>query len=122
MCIYTLMCVGGMFLNKMPPRNKVDSIILSNFQDQEGRWIPTKFEVNSWVTLQPDLSFVWGQDYARYGEDSPQSLWKAQIKAFEVQPDSPQLVSRVRVRHAYESRHLRLDPDIPQPRLRCNCE
>lgn len=108
--------------NKMPPKNKVESVILHNFQDPEGRWIPTKYELNSWVTLQPDISTPWGRDYARYGEDSPQSLWKAQIKAFEVLNDSPQLVSRVRVRHAYESRHLRLDPNVPQPRLRCNCK
>lgn len=107
---------------RLPPQNKVEAVTLHNDQDSRGRWVPTKYEINSWVTLQPDVATPWGRDYARFHEDTPQALWKAQIKAFEVVDDSPQLVTRVRVRHAYEPRQLKLDPRLPQLRLRCNCK
>lgn len=106
----------------MPPANQVEAVCLHNTQEwPSGRWVPMRFELDSWVTLNPDPDSDWGRDSCRYHRDSQQYLWKAQVKGFELGCDGV-LISRVKVRHAYEPRQLSLDPDLARPRIPCNCE
>lgn len=101
----------------MPPANQVEAVCLHNTQEwPSGRWVPMRFELDSWVTLNPDPDSDWGRDSCRYHRDSQQYLWKAQVKGFELGCDGI-LISRVKVRHAYEPRQLSLDPDLARPRI-----
>lgn len=103
------------------PLNRIEAVTLHHNQDLAGRYIPMQFTVNSWVTLMPDLSTAWGRDSGRYPTTSAHFYWKAQIVGFEY-GGPMNIVHRVIVRHAYEVRHLQLDPAIPQPRIPCNCK
>lgn len=105
-----------------PPPSRIEAVILHNSQEfPSSRFIPMQFTINTWVILEPDLQTEWGRDSARYSVNSLQYYWKAQIKGFE-HGTGEDIITRVRVRHAYESRQLKLDPLMPQPRLFCNCK
>jgi len=86
-----------------------------------GNQIPMRFEIGSWVTLNLDPNSEWGTESHRYFPNSTQFLWKAHVKGFKF-GNNNNLVSRIRVRHAYEPRQLYLDPDLPQPHLCTNCK
>lgn len=108
--------------SNMPLLNRIEAVTIHSTQYWPlGKWIPTRFEVNSWVTLNPDTTTEWGRDSQRYSSDSQQYLWKAQVLRFEFGAEE-NVISRVQVRHAYELWQLSLDPNQPHSHLPCNCK
>jgi len=94
-----------------PPRSRVQAVTLFNQIDEDGAYIPQRYDVNSWVSLRPERRGEHAKDAVKYGGDSVQGSYKAQIKEFQLSPGST-AVSSVRVQHAYMFRQLELDPTV----------
>lgn len=111
------------------PRGKIQSIILHNTHNAEGEWIPTKFDLGSWVTLNPGTSGIWAKDAKLYGGPTVRGAYKGQIidwrfKVANVGRDvtSNPRVESILVRWGYAPRQTRLDPDVVVQRPKCNCK
>ena len=96
------------------PNSQVQSVMLHNNQDGEGNWIPMRLDCDSWVMLQPTSEGPWGREARRHGGDNFRGAFKAQIIDFSWTPGVRGEINldKVLVRHAYQPRHLRLDPAL----------
>jgi hypothetical protein len=45
----------------------------------EGQWIPTKYDIGSWLTLNPGTSSVWARDAKLHGGPTLRGAYKGQI-------------------------------------------
>lgn len=96
-----------------PPRSRVQSVFLFNSQDATNNWIPTKYDVGSWVTLNPGRGGEHARDARRHG------AYKAQILEFKM---NKAVVEEVRVRHAYQHHALHLRERDRPPKSLSNCK
>jgi hypothetical protein len=94
------------------PNSLVQSVILHNTQDLEGNWIPMRVDRDSWVMLQPASDGPWGREARRHGGENFRGAFKAQIRDFSwISTEHGACdLDKVLVQHAYQPRHLRLDP------------
>ena len=111
------------------PRGKIQSIILHNTHNAEGEWIPTKFDLGSWVTLNPGTSGIWAKDAKLHGGPTVRGAYKGQIidwrfKVANVGRDvtSNPRVESILLKWGYAPRQTRLDPDVVVQRPKCNCK
>lgn len=108
------------------PREEVHSVVLYNNVDADGKYVPLRVEIGSWVTLRATERGPWARDAQIHGLDSFAGAWKAQILEFcfkvvmRHQKEVLQL-DAIKVRHAYQRRQLQLDPttSAKEPRA-CN--
>lgn len=49
------------------PRGKIQSIVVHNTHNVDGQWIPTKFDIGSWVMLNLGIFRVWARDARLHG-------------------------------------------------------
>lgn len=108
------------------PDAEVQSVVLYNDQDADGRWIPLRVEIGSWVTLKAPERGPWAKDARTHGAESFAGAWKAEILQFRwhvVNRRGRQVLEldAIKVRHAYQRRQLHLDPVVAanEPRA-CN--
>ena len=94
-----------------PLRSRVQAVTLYNQVDEDGAYIPQRYDVNSWISLRLERRGEHGRDAVKHGGDSVQGSYKAQIKEFCLSPGST-TISSVRVQHAYMFRQLELDPTV----------
>ncbi|KAG0573080.1 hypothetical protein KC19_VG147200 [Ceratodon purpureus] len=99
------------------PPSSIQSVILFTSKDDSDHWIPTKYEVGSWISLHPGERVLHAQESKRYGGTSLSGAYKARIVEFRVEGLR---VSQVRVQHAYMYRQLKLDPAANQIHGACN--
>ena len=60
-----------LFSFRMRPANRIEAVTLHNDQHwPSGNWIPMRFEIGSWVTLNPDPNSEWGRESHRYSPNS----------------------------------------------------
>jgi len=104
----------------MRPRSSVQAVILY-IEGEAGEWVPTRFEINSWVTLLPGRRGGHARDAIRHGGNSIDGAYKAKILQFRFNSNS-HVVSEVKVQHAYMYRQLELDPQDPLPMGGANCK
>jgi hypothetical protein len=111
------------------PKGKIQSIILHNTHNAEGEWIPTKFDLGSWVTLNPGTSGVWARDAKLHGGPTLRGAYKGQIIdwRFKVANVGRDVTNNPRpdsilTRWAYAPRQTRLDPEQVVVRPKCNCK
>ena len=111
------------------PRGKIQSIILHNTHNAEGEWIPTKFDLGSWMTLNPGTSGIWAKDAKLHGGPTVRGAYKGQIidwrfKVANVGRDvtSNPRVESILLKWGYAPRQTRLDPDVVVQRPKCNCK
>ena len=107
----------------MRPRSSVQSVLLFNLTNNDGSWIPTKVEVDSWVTLTAGRNGGHAKDSKKHGGNgSMDGSYKARVLKFKFSPGL-NTVSQVLVQHAYMWRQLDLDPTIPMTiPAACNCK
>lgn len=113
-------------MSQSKPIEEVQSVVLYNDVDVQGRWIPLRVEIGSWVTLKASHRGPWARDARVHGVDSFAGAWKARILEFRFKvitrrgKDVLQL-DAIKVRHAYQRRQLQLDPaaGANEPRV-CN--
>lgn len=122
-CVDVVSGVSRM-LRSRKPRAEVCAVVVFNDQDVDGRWIPMRLEIDSWVTLRAAARGHWGRDARAHGEESAAGAWKAQIKQFRwsvqdaASTRTPKLEA-VLVRHAYLRRQIQLDPDVAHNEPHC---
>lgn len=108
------------------PRSTVSSVVLYNQVDRNGEFIPQRFEVNGWITLMSGKRGGHANDTMKHGGSSNiDGAWKAKILQFRFSAslNGSVVISQVLVQHAYQYRHLELDPAEQLPTLRgCNCK
>lgn len=106
----------------MRPRTSVQSVLLYNSTNSDGSWVPTKVEINSWVTLTAGRNGGHAKDSKKHGGSSSMDRsYKARVVKFRLSVGS-NTVSKVLVQHAYMWRQLDLDPAIPMTiPVACNC-
>ena len=111
------------------PKTKVQSIVLHNTHNADGQWIPTKYDIGSWVTLNPGSSGVWARDAKLHGGPTVRGSYKGQITDWKFsvpnvgrEVGTNPRVESILVRWAYAPRQTRLDPDVLVPRPKCNCK
>ena len=106
----------------MRPRTSVQSVLLYNSTNSDGSWVPTKVEINSWVTLIAGRNGGHAKDSKKHGgSSSMDGSYKARVVKFRLSVGS-NTVSKVLVQHAYMWRQLDLDPAIPMTiSAACNC-
>jgi hypothetical protein len=61
------------------PKGKFQSIVVHNTHNADGCWIPTKYDIGSWVTLNPGTSGVWARDAHLHGGPTLIGAYKGQI-------------------------------------------
>lgn len=88
------------------PDAEAHSVVLFNDQDGDGRWIPLRVEIGSWVTLKAAERGPCARDARTHDADSFAGAWKAQILQFRwhlVNRLSRQVLELdvLKVRHAY---------------------
>ena len=106
----------------MRPRSSLQSVLLYNSTDSDGSWIPTKVEINSWVTLLVGRNGRHAKDSKKHGgSSSMDGSYKAKVVKFRLS-DRSDTVSEVLVQHAYMWRQLDLNPTVPmEVPIACNC-
>lgn len=110
------------------PVLEIAAVTLHSKHNDQGEWIPTRYERLSWVRLNPGRIGTWAREARRRGGDSMRGSYKAQIVDFMVKVDGRKLVTNkpalesVLVRHAYHRHQVLLDPEICHDRVPCNCE
>ena len=110
------------------PRSEVVAVTLHNTHNNQGEWIPTRYERWSWVRLNHGRNGTWAREARRHGGESMRGSYKAQIMDFRFKFDGRRPVSNkpeveaVLVRHAYHRHQVLLDPEIHHDRVPCNCE
>ena len=111
------------------PKTKIQSIVLHNTHNADSQWIPTNFDIGSWVTLNPGTSGVWARDAKQHGGPSLRGAYKGQIVdwKFSVPSVGREVTNKPRaesilIRWAYAPRQTRLDLDVLVHRPKCNCE
>lgn len=110
------------------PRSEVAAVTLHNTHNEQGEWIPTRYERLSWVRLNPGRHGTWAREARRHGGESMRGSYKAQVIDFRFKLDGrknvcnkPELEA-VLVRHAYHRDQVLLDPEIRYARPSCNCK
>ena len=106
----------------MKPRSSLQSVLLYNSTDNDRSWIPTKVEINSWVTFSAGRNGGHAKDSKKHGgSSSMDGSYKAKVVKFKLSERSD-TVSEVLVQHAYMWRQLDLNPAVPMeiPAV-CNC-
>lgn len=98
----------------MRPRSVVQALTLYNDVNEGGEPIPRRFDVNSWVTLQPEKRGGHSKDARKHGGNNIHGAYKARILKFVFAEGK---CSEVVVQHAYQYRQLHLDPNLPSPVL-----
>ena len=101
------------------PKTKIQSIVLHNTHNADGQWIPTKFDIGSWVTLNPGTSGVWARDAKLHGGPTLRGAYKGQIIDWEFSlptvghevTNNPRAES-ILIRWAYSPWQTFLDPDV----------
>lgn len=110
------------------PRAQVCAVTLHTTHNDDGEWIPTRYERLSWVRLNPGRIGSWAREARRLGADNMRGSYKAQIVDFRFKVDKRRVVTNkpelqsVLVRHAYERHQVSLDPEERHARVPCNCE
>jgi hypothetical protein len=105
----------------MRPRSEIQSVILYTLKDEEGNWIPQRFDVNSWVSLQPGKNGGHAKDAIKHGGASVLGAYKAMILKFQLEGGS-KTASMIQVQHAYMQRQIQLPPNSPALNAACNCK
>ena len=112
------------------PRGKVQSYGFHNTCNANVQWIPTKFNIGSWVTLNPRTFGVWTRDARLHGGPNLRGAYNGQIndQRFKVGMLVVHDVSRnpwvesILIRQAYAPWQTRLNPDLVVHRPKCNCK
>jgi len=65
----------------MRPQSSVEAVILC-IEGEVGEWVPTRFEINSWVILTPGRRGRHARDAVRHGGNSIEGAYKAKILQF----------------------------------------
>eukprot|EP00249_Psilotum_nudum_P003441 c16831_g1_i1 orf=25-393(+) len=100
------------------PRNFIESCVLHNIKDNDGDWIPTKFSLYSWVTMQPSMR---GPHCVRKkGSGCLDNHWKGRILELCIS-EKGMGVSKVKIQHVYTYKELSLDPNIQYPSYPTHC-
>jgi hypothetical protein len=103
------------------PRSKVQSVVVHmNDVNNEGQWIPRKFEKYAWITLSAPKQGPWAKEAKRARMSTMEADIKAQIKEFKIKKDS-NTVESILVAHAYTRRQLQLK-DNNEKVGECNCK
>jgi len=107
----------------MRPRSSLQSVLLYNSIDSDGSWIPTKVEINSWVTLVAGRNSGHTKDSKKYSSSSSMDgSYKAKVVNFKLS-DKSNTVSEVLVQHAYMWRQLDLNLAVLMEILvACSCK
>jgi len=105
----------------MKPRSSVQAILLNNYVDTEGNYIPMRVEINSWVSLMLGKIGGHAKDSAKHGGAAIRGSYKAKVLGFRVSPRM-EAVSTVQVEHAYMRHQLDIDPRTPIEDTACNCK
>jgi len=113
--VEVLACAG------MRPRSSVQAVLLNNFVDNEGNYVPMRVEINSWVNLMPGKIGGHAKDAAKHGGAAIEGSYKAKVLGFRVS-SGMRMVSAVQVQHAYMRRQLDINPKTPVQDAACNCK
>ena len=105
----------------MRPRSSVQGVLLFNEQNEQGDWVPRKYEISSWVTLMPGGRGGHVRDSKKHGGNTIDGSYKARILEFKLSPDS-RTISEVLVQHAYMFCQLDLNPSDPITMHGVNCK
>ena len=104
----------------MKPRSSVQVVILY-IKGEAGEWVPTWFEINSWVILSFGRRGGHARDAVKHGGNSIDGTYKAKILQFCFNSNS-HVVSEVKVQHAYMYRQLELAPQDALLMEGANCK
>lgn len=109
---------GFLFFRRMGRRRifEVESVLTYNFMNENGKYIPTKLSVNSWVKLQPGKHGGHAIDAKKH---SAEGGYKARILKFRWKEGS-HATAEVLVQHVYMRRQLNLCPTMQHGG--CNCK
>lgn len=94
----------------------VESVLIYNFVNENGEYVPTKLSVNSWVKLQPGKHGGHAIDAKKH---SAEGGYKARILKFRWKEGST-TNAEVLVQHVYMRRQLNLRPTVQHGG--CNCK
>ena len=102
------------------PKTKIQSIIvLHNTHNADNQWIPTKYDIGSWATLNPGTSGVWARDAKLHGGPTLRGAYKGHMIDWKITlanvgrevTNNPRVES-ILIRWAYAPHQTRLDPDM----------
>lgn len=108
-------------LEEMRSRSSVHAVLLNNFVDNKGKYVPMRVKINSWVNLMPGKIGGHAKDAAKHGGVAIEGSYKAKVLGFRVS-SCMRVVSAVQVQHAYMRRQLDIDPMTPVHDAACNCK
>jgi hypothetical protein len=97
------------------PQVEVQSVVIFNNKNVNGRWIPLWIEIGLWVMLKAAERGPWARDAHNHGVEPYVRAWKAQILQFKFRVSIARgrevmKLEAIQVRHAYQRRQLHLDP------------
>ena len=89
----------------MRSRSRIQAVLLDLIGEEEGGCVPTRIEVNSWVSLMPGKRGGHAKDARKHGGSNVEGSYKARILQFRLNACST-VVEEIRVQHAYMHRQL----------------
>ena len=104
----------------MRPRASVQAVVLYTVRDNDGEWIPQKYDVRSWPMLMPGKYGDHARDAKNYKNSGFDGDYNAPILQFLVKPGLSAVIE-VRVQHAYMMRQLDLNSTLRIAQCDCNC-
>lgn len=106
----------------MRSRSRIQAVLLDLIGEEEGGCVPTRVEVNSWVSLMPGKRGGHAKDARKHGGSNVEGSYKARVLQFRLNVGST-VVEEIRVQHAYMHRQLLdLRRETQENFGRANCE